>query len=282
MPYLELDSKEKIFYRISGNKSGEPFLLIHGWCGDYSTFLPLIKKFSKDFLNKYKIILITLSGHGDSSKPDENTPYEEILKKFTMENYAKEVKEFLDKLGVKGPIIIAGHSMGGTILFNFVLKYPNLVKAIIPMGTWIRTDDLGKKQIKMLINGAKNGIFPTNREGRTEMFMENAFSRETRKNTELSKYIMDIIMKVPTNLMLGLMDNFTFDYDVVDKIKGIEKPTLIFHGEKDKMQSYHKGEEINSSIKGSKLILIPKGSHCFYFEQPELVAPEIEKFLNEI
>ena len=65
-------------------------------------------------------------------------------------------------------------------------------------------------------------------------------------------------------------------------IKEVKVPTLIIGGAKDSVTPLSFQREFHQKIKGSKLQIIPYGSHCSQLDMPDLVNLRIEKFLSEI
>ena len=88
---------------------GKDIVLLHGWGQNIEMMDPLGKKLE----NKYRITIIDLPGHGKSMEPKEE---------ITIYDYCEIVKEVLDKLNIKNPIII-GHSFGGRIAIIYASKY---------------------------------------------------------------------------------------------------------------------------------------------------------------
>ncbi len=99
---------------------GEPLVLLHGNGEDGSYF----QKQMEYFQNRYRVIAVDTRGHGHS--PRGNRP-------FTLEQFADDLKAFLDERGLKG-IYLLGFSDGGNIALIFTLKYPGYVKKLILNG----------------------------------------------------------------------------------------------------------------------------------------------------
>ena len=108
----------KIYYEIIGNE-GEYLMMIHGNSASSKIFKPLLKKFKKNF----RIILVDLAGHGQSSR----------LKKFPVnfwEHQADMLIELLDSLNI-GRTNLLGCSGGGIIALNIAIRNPERISKII-------------------------------------------------------------------------------------------------------------------------------------------------------
>jgi proline iminopeptidase len=77
--------------------------------------------------------------------------------------------------------------------------------------------------------------------------------------------------------MSGVLEN----WDVSDKLKGVNIPTLILRGKYDTM-SMRCSQKIKDSMpKGTaKIIEIPRAAHCKLIDEPELCVEETYKFLK--
>jgi pimeloyl-ACP methyl ester carboxylesterase len=101
-------------------------MIIHGGNSSPINWLNLGMEF---YTNKYNIYLYSIPGF--SSPIDSN-----ILKlnnDLLIEFYNENIKNFIIENNIKPNII--GHSFGGFLAINFALKYPHLIKTLIPINT---------------------------------------------------------------------------------------------------------------------------------------------------
>ena len=86
-----------VFYETTGE--GDPVVLLHGWLCTHKTV-----KIIADHLSKYfKVYNVDVIGFGKSEMPDEP---------MNSDDYGDFVRDFMEALNIKKPIII-GHSNGG-------------------------------------------------------------------------------------------------------------------------------------------------------------------------
>ncbi|MDF1550405.1 MAG: alpha/beta hydrolase, partial [Bacteroidales bacterium] len=83
--------------------------------------------------------------------------------------------------------------------------------------------------------------------------------------------------------------NGMVDDPVIDYLKDISIPTLIFFGENDNLipnrylnpgRTIEIAEDGASKIKNSKLIMVPKCGHFMMFEKPEVFNSGVNEFLK--
>jgi len=77
--------------------------------------------FAEGLRRDYTVFAIDVRGRGDSSKPETG---------FTLDDYAGDLKQFLDKLNIAAPILM-GHSMGAFIAATFMGQNRGRVRAAV-------------------------------------------------------------------------------------------------------------------------------------------------------
>jgi 3-oxoadipate enol-lactonase len=68
-------------------------------------------------------------------------------------------------------------------------------------------------------------------------------------------------------------------WEAYSRIAGIAAPTLVIHGETDQLVPAANGKLIAGRIPGAKLVLIPRASHIFSTDQPEIAHAAMLEFL---
>jgi pimeloyl-ACP methyl ester carboxylesterase len=104
--------------------SGDPVVLIHGWCCDHTYLAPQFEHFAKA---GRRVVALDLRGHGRSDKPRE--PY-------TAQGFADDVAFVCDYLRLAKAAVI-GHSMGGIVAFDLASRYPKLLSALVMLDSGV-------------------------------------------------------------------------------------------------------------------------------------------------
>ena len=68
------------------------------------------------------------------------------------------------------------------------------------------------------------------------------------------------------------------DWDLREQLKRLDVPTLVVHGEQESIPM-DLVEEWVTSLPRARLFRVPNAAHFTYAERPELVWPEVERFL---
>ncbi|OLS35808.1 2-succinyl-6-hydroxy-2,4-cyclohexadiene-1-carboxylate synthase [Bacillus sp. MRMR6] len=110
---------DNIQYHVEVSGEGFPFLLLHGFTGDSSTWTPFLKYWDKHS----QVIIPDIVGHGKTDSPDN-------LDDYKIETAAKHLKLLLEHLGIQ-KVDLLGYSMGGRLALTFAILYPERVRKLI-------------------------------------------------------------------------------------------------------------------------------------------------------
>jgi pimeloyl-ACP methyl ester carboxylesterase len=71
-------------------------------------------------------------------------------------------------------------------------------------------------------------------------------------------------------------------HQTFDRLGEISVPTLVVHGQSDRLVPHANGEDIARRISGARFVSIPNASHIFFTDQPEVTSAELLGFLDEV
>lgn len=105
-------------YDLSGLDSGRTVVLLSGFTVPFYIWQP-----TRDALvdNGFRVLRYDYYGRGFSDRP---------ALRYDLESYDRQLAELLDTLGIRGPVDVAGLSMGGAIAVNFADRHPALVRSL--------------------------------------------------------------------------------------------------------------------------------------------------------
>ncbi|MGE0077597.1 MAG: alpha/beta fold hydrolase [Bacteroidales bacterium] len=259
----------------SGNKT---IIFIHG----LGSYLQAWKKNVEVLKDHYRCISIDLPGYGKSSKQPHSGQ---------MTFYAGVVNEFVAKLGLS-KVVLSGHSMGGQISITAALRYPNIVESLIlvdPAGferfnkgqkQWFR-DVMTLDGVRLTTAEAIQNNLATNfyrLPSDADFMITDRISM--RSASDFDAYCYAVVQSVS-----GMVDE-----PVIDHLKDVNVPTLIFFGENDNLipnRFLNPGRTVDiaqygaSQIKDSRLVMVPKCGHFMMYEKSETYNSEVIKFLDQ-
>ena len=244
-------NKENFYYEKYG--TGKKVLLIlPGWGETRNSFDFYINNLE----DKFTIYIFDYPGFGKSKK---------LKNTFTIYDYAKYFKNFLEKENIINPYIIC-HSFGCRIAIILIGKYRILVDRLIIIGGAGIKDRSLKRKLK---------IFRYKLLKKLSIFMTKKIKKKYL-NKLLKKY-GSTDYKSLTNIERVTFSNIVNE-DLRKYIKFIYTPTILIWGEKDTATPLKNGKYMNKRIKNSALITLKKGTHFVYLEYPFYILKIINNF----
>lgn len=225
--------------------SENTIVLLHGWGQNIEMMKPVGDKLKKN----NRIIIVDLPGFGNTLEPSTI---------WTMYDYADCIKELLDSLDVKNPIMI-GHSFGGKISLIYASKYN--VKKLILFGSPF------KKEIKEL--STKTKILKSLKKVPGLNKLEGFAKRHigSRDYKEASDFMRKILVE-HVNL------------DITEDVKKIKCPTLIIWGTMDNEVPIERAFELEKLIDDSAVIPYEGCTHYAYLERLNQTVNIIKSFIG--
>jgi len=251
-----------IFYSDTGE--GLPVVFLHGFCETSDIWASIQNQLSE----KFRVITIDLPGFGGS--PSLN--YE-----FSLEDVAKEIKDFLNSINLFKYILI-GHSLGGYIALAFSKLYEDQLKGLGLFHSNIFEDDEEKKvnRTKLIDYIRKNGV-------RTfvKTFIPSLFFKENM--SRLSEVIRDLKSSAEQTHPESVIQYARAMRDRKGSEKTLlrfSKPVMFIIGEEDTLVPLQKSLEQITFPKNAHILRLPGTGHMGMFEAPDKTTHFIEGFLN--
>ena len=213
----------------------------------------------------YSVIAFDHRGHGKSGGQRGHTPAYECL--------MQDIDVFLDKARDIFPdtnIILYGHSMGGNIVINYLIRRKPELTGAIATGPLFRTTDpppafqvaLGKVMNKIW------GAFPDRAK------LDASFI--SRDKEVVDRYVNDPMVhnRISARMGLSLISSGEF---AIEHASEVTVPLYILHGEEDKLTDCAASREFKANAGDNvRLDVLPGLYHEVHNE------PEKEEILNRI
>ena len=264
--YIKVATNVRLHITDAGE--GRPIVLIPGW--------PLSDEMYEyqynDLINKnFRVIGITLRGFGKSDKPYGAYDYNV---------HASDIKTVLKKLDIKDAVL-GGFSMGGAIAIRYMAAYKgarvsNLVLAGAAAPVWTQRDDFPFN----LPISAVDELIGLNNQDRP-MLLANFAKIFSATQTSLNKGIggwlngigLSASSYATAQCLVALRDT-----DLRKDLSKIKVPTLIMHGEKDKICSFDLAGQMKAGIANSQLVAFENSGHSLFLEETQKFNAELIKF----
>jgi len=261
----------KICYEIKGE--GYPVILVHGFGAKKSDWIAQFGPLSE----KFKVIRFDNRGAGKSDRP--KTPY-------TMEVFADDIKGLMDDLKIKKAHII-GWSLGGMIVQNFILNYPDYVNKVVLINTnygfpdeqgptvykQMRLDgleQLKKDPVKKFWDGTITGYHRTFRKE-----MEANPKKKFYDLWSVEDLINESIIDPGTPEDIEAQAKALMTHNTFERLEEIKNGTLLLTASHDRLTPKSVMIEIHERIPNSILKVIDKAGHG----APLSRAPEVNEMI---
>jgi len=247
-------------YSLSGVDNEDTLLFVHGLGSNLRQFEMQQQYFAKN----YRVLLISLCGHGNSYAPMDPTPAD-----YSVREMARNVQALLTHLGIN-KVHFVGNSLGGLVGYELLEMDGGLLSSLTTFGTTARLHSsrftlwsllamlrfLGPKGIAWLvgISASKDKAVRARLKQMYEMVSKDAF--------EL------IMMNIA-------------DYDYMDTICRHNIPMMLIRGGQDKGINKNLGPvlEILEQKPYFELIEMPNAGHFANMEKPSDFNEILKRFL---
>ncbi len=256
----------KLYYEVAG--AGHPLVWLHSGLTNSSMWDAQWEIFAQ----RYRVIRCDLRGFGWSGAASGSFSYREDLSRL------------LRFLGVERAYLV-GSSMGGSLAIDFALEHPEMVAALIPVGSgvsgeqpsdfllerWKEIDvvaaggDLARAvelELRLWVDGpgrAPEQVNPAMREQVRQMNAEN-FKRSEQEQGQ------------PQPL----------EPPAVGRLDEVRVPTLVLVGEYDVPDKLASADLLARSIPGARKVVMPDTAHLPSMEQPEQFNRLVLEFLGNL
>ena len=262
MPYVTSNGAN-LYWEERG--SGDPILLIMG----LGASLEAWDRTAPVLAARYRVILFDNRGVGRSDVPPG--PY-------SLEMMADDAAAILDAAGVKSAHVY-GASMGGMIAQEFALRHPSRVRKLILGCTGCGGRDVVRAEPEVV--AALNARARMAREDAMWMMAPYIYDASTPRE----RIEEDFRSRLSAN---GSNEGYAAQYQAIvgwkgshARLGGLQMPTLVIHGETDRLVPPDNGRIIARAIPGSKLLMLPRASHIYMTDQNEAASAAIMTFLEE-
>jgi 3-oxoadipate enol-lactonase len=260
MPYADNDGT-RIYWEERG--SGEPLLLIMG----LGYTLDMWHRTAPALARHYRVIVFDNRGVGQSDVPPG--PY-------AISVMASDAAAVMDAAGVESAHVL-GVSMGGMIAQELALQYPARVRSLILGCTTCggpRAVPADPEVINTLL-------------ARATMTVEEGIHAMANyvydKGTPTERLEEDFVIRrrtYPTSAGYIAQVQGALAWESFSRLSQIDSPTLVLHGESDRLVPPGNAKLLAEGIAGARLVMLPAASHIFMTDQPEASTRAILSFLD--
>lgn len=254
MPFIERPDGARIAWSSDGDDGAPPVLLVMGLAYPSAMWWRLVPALAA----RYRVLRLDNRGAGLTGDVP-GAPY-------TVSAMAADCLAVLDEAGADSAQVV-GISMGGLIAQELALAAPERVRSLCLIATHAGAAHAvwDAEALAMLSNRGEM----TAREAAEMSIPFNYAPGTPRERIEQDWDVRLPLAGTPTGYLAQLTG--TSVWSGLPRLQQISSPTLVVHGELDRLVPPDNGRMLAEGIPGAELVLVPDANHILMTDQPELV-----------
>jgi 3-oxoadipate enol-lactonase len=250
---------------VEEHGDGHPLLLLTGL--GYATWS--WQRQLPDWSRSFRCIAVDNRGTGRSPKPPG--PY-------SIEQLADDAAEAL--AGRRAHV--AGYSMGGYIAQTLALRHPQLVERLVLICTGTGGPAHVPTPPETIATWEAFADRPPAEFARASMPLSFAPGWTDAHPDEFERLLADRLEHpTPPECWRAQYDACVRFVEQVTPLEELAAPTLVVHGDADRIVPHANGVELARRIPDARLETLPGAGHLLFLEQPERLNPMVASFLTD-
>jgi non-heme chloroperoxidase len=277
MSYIDVGKENStsihLYYEDHG--SGQPVVLIHGYplsSASWERQVPVLLDAG------FRVVAYDRRGFGKSSQPTIGYNYD---------TFAEDLHHLITHLKLKD-LVLVGFSMGGGEVARYIGKHgsKNISKAVIMSGVppyLLKTADNPEGVDGAVFEGIQKAV-AADRYLFFAGFFKNFYNTDVHLGKRISEHAIHASWNTAAiaSAYACLACVPTWHEDFREDVAKIDVPTLVIHGDSDRIVPFASGGERTAKlVKGAELVVIKDGPHNVAWTHAEEVNAALLKFLQK-
>ena len=267
MPRLSVHGVE-LYYEDSG--SGFPVVFCHEFAGDYRAWEPQVRALDR----LYRCVTYSQRGFPPSSVPSQ-------LESYSQDLLVEDLRELARQLDI-GQAHFVGFSMGGSVVLNFALRYPDLCRSAVIIGTGAGSTD--RKRFEQDIERTVGLIRGHGMRAFAEIYAEGPTRQPFKRKDpygwsvfrdQLAQHAADGQAFSMQGVMLLRPTIFSLEAG----LRELLVPTLIAIGDEDE-PCVDVAVFLKRTIPSAGLLVLPQSGHTINLEEPAALNAALLEFFR--
>jgi pimeloyl-ACP methyl ester carboxylesterase len=269
MPHATTPDGVKLYYEEAG--SGTPILFVHEYCGDWRSWEPQVRFFSR----RHRCITYSFRGYPGSDVPADGAMYGQ-------QHAVDDAKHMLDHLGIAKAHIV-GLSQGAFATAHFGRCYADralsLTLAGVGSGASRDAHEQFKKDALTTARQIRKDGMAKYAQGLTTNPTRSRFKqKDPRGFAEFVKHLSEHPDTGAANTMENYQGKRPSLYDFEEEWKKLDVPTLIVCGDEDD-PCLQPSLYLKRVLANAGLAMFAKTGHTVNIEEPDAFNRELSTFI---
>jgi pimeloyl-ACP methyl ester carboxylesterase len=274
--FVTLPNRQSVHVQDQGPNQALAIVLLHGSNDSLHAWDGWVARLK----DNYRIITLDLPGHGLTGPAVDGD--------YTIDANMRVVEGVVNAMGL-GPFVLGGNGMGGMIAWNYALKNPTRLDALLLVDTAGAPlpDSDADADLPLGLNLVNVSWLAPALEKMTPRWL---IARELRESVGDPASMTDAmidrywdLLRYPGN-RAATAQRFAVPQDgtALDRLDQVAAPTLIIWGDQDKLIPVEAAAVFRERIPASELVIYPGVGHLPMVEAPEQTVADVITFLGLI
>jgi pimeloyl-ACP methyl ester carboxylesterase len=271
MPRVALNGVE-LYYEDTGSGFPIPIPVVfcHEFAGDYRSWEPQVRAFDR----LYRCVTYSQRGFPPSSIPTDPQAYSQDL-------LIEDLRALMTHLGIRLAHLV-GFSMGGSVVLNFALRYPERCRSIVVAGTGAGTTNRERfeEDIRQVVDILRTRGIQTFAQMYAEGPTRQPFKRKDPYGWSVFReQLAGHSADGQAYSMQGVMLRRPTIFSLESGLRQLPVPTLIAIGDEDE-PCVDVAVFLKRTIPAAGLLILPQSGHTINLEEPAVFNAAVLEFLR--
>ncbi len=247
--------------------AGFPIIIVHGLLGTSDNWITVAKKLSAE----YSVFNVDVRNHGRSPHlPEMNYPA-----------MAADLKAFLENQWIHKAHLI-GHSMGGKLVMQFALEYPEIVDKLVVVDIAPKSYPGGHEHILAALESIDLNVVESRKE------VEAALSEKLDEPESVIQFLMKNLHfdRVLNNYswkmnLSAILDHYEEISGAIESGESFDGPTLFISGGNSKYILPEDEPAIRELFPKAEFKVVEDAGHWVHAEKPAEIFEILKEFLKD-
>jgi len=261
-----------LYYEETG--AGAPIVFVHEFAGDLRSYEPQVRYFSR----RYRCVVYNARGYPPSDVPED-------VESYSQDRARDDIRCVLDAAKIDKAHVV-GVSMGAFATLHFGLAYPERALSLVVGGCGYGAEPSKRQQFaeeasRIAAEIAAKGIAEVSKTFGAGPSRVQYRNKDPRGYAEFLTQFAEHSSLGSANTMAGVQVRRPSLWDLVDKMKALDVPTLIATGDEDD-PCLGPALLMKRCIRSAALVVMPNTGHALNLEEPDLFNRFCDDFFHQV